>query len=349
MKLISASRRTDIPAFYSRWFLRRLAEGFCDWINPFGGQVLHVSLRPQDTLGIVCWTRNPAPLAASLGALQQAGYGFAFHFTINGYPGELESHNPPVETALRAFRDLARRLPAGRAWWRYDPILLTEATPSAWHERNFSRLAEALEGQTRRCYFSFASFYRKTRRNLDASGLPWREPAIGEKLELARRLRLIARRHGIDMFSCCDDQLLAAGVEKARCVDASVFLPESGKGGASARVEAAPAGACATKTSPESGKGGADTRVEAAPASACATKMSTWFKLAPTRAGCGCTQSVDIGAYDTCAFGCAYCYATTSRRAALVRLGEHDPDDTALWRPKPTAGPPAAEPEAREV
>ena len=304
MKLISASRRTDIPAFYSRWFLRRLAEGFCDWINPFGGQVLHVSLRPQDTLGIVCWTRNPAPLAASLGALQQAGYGFAFHFTINGYPGELESHNPPVETAVRAFRDLARRLPAGRAWWRYDPILLTQATPSAWHERNFSRLAEALEGQTRRCYFSFASFYRKTRRNLDASGLPWREPAIGEKLELARRLRLIARRHGIDMFSCCDDQLLAAGVEKARCVDASVFLPE-----------AAPSG----------------------------------FKLAPTRAGCGCTQSVDIGAYDTCAFGCAYCYATTSRRAALVRLGEHDPDDTALWRPKPTAGPPAAEPEAREV
>ena len=290
MKLISASRRTDIPAFYSRWFLRRLAEGFCDWINPFGGQVLHVSLRPQDTLGIVCWTRNPAPLAASLGALQQAGYGFAFHFTINGYPGELESHNPPVETALRAFRDLARRLPPGRAWWRYDPILLTQATPSAWHERNFSRLAEALEGQTRRCYFSFASFYRKTRRNLDASGLPWREPAIGEKLELARRLRLIARRHGIDMFSCCDDQLLAAGVEKARCVDASVFLPE-----------AAPSG----------------------------------FKLAPTRAGCGCTQSVDIGAYDTCAFGCAYCYATTSRRAALVRLGEHDPDDTALWRPKP--------------
>jgi hypothetical protein len=313
LKLISASRRTDIPAFYSRWFLRRLAEGFCEWINPFSGQILHVSLRPQDTLGIVCWTRNPAPLAASLGALQQAGYGFAFHFTINGYPGELESHNPPVETAVRAFRDLARRLPADRAWWRYDPILLTEATPSAWHEQNFSRLAEALEGETRRCYFSFASFYRKTRRNLDASGLPWHEPAIGEKLELARRLRLIARRHGIDMFSCCDDQLLATGVEKARCVDASVF------------------------------------RVEAAPTSACATKTSTRFKLAPTRAGCGCTESVDIGAYDTCAFGCAYCYATTSRRAALVRLGEHDPDDTALWRPKPTAGPPATEPAAREV
>jgi len=302
LKLISASRRTDIPAFYSRWFLRRLAAGFCDWINPFSGQVLRVSLLPQDTLGIVCWTRNPAPLAASLGALQQAGYGFAFHFTINGYPGELESHNPPVETAVRAFRDLARRLPAGRAWWRYDPILLTEATPSAWHERNFSRLAEALEGETRRCYFSFASFYRKTRRNLDASGLPWHEPAIGEKLELAGRLRLIARRHGIDMFSCCDDQLLVTGVQKAHCVDPGAFSQ-------------APSG----------------------------------FKLAPTRAGCGCTQSVDIGAYDTCAFGCAYCYATTSRRAALVRLGQHDPDDTALWRPKPTAGPPATEPAEREV
>ena len=335
MKLISASRRTDIPAFYSRWFLRRLAEGFCDWVNPFSGQVLHVSLRPQDTLGIVCWTRNPAPLAASLDALQQAGYRFAFHFTINGYPGELESHNPPAETAVRAFRDLARRLPADRAWWRYDPILLTEATPSAWHEQNFSRLAEALEGQTRRCYFSFASFYRKTRRNLDASGLPWHEPAIGEKLELARRLRLIARRHGIDMFSCCDDQLLAAGVGKAHCVDAGVFLPEPGKGGADTRVRGV--------------EMSLDARAEAAPASGWATETSSPFKLAPTRAGCGCTQSVDIGAYDTCAFGCAYCYATTNRRAALARLVEHDPDDTALWRPKPTAGPPATEPAAREV
>ncbi|MDP3000511.1 MAG: DUF1848 domain-containing protein [Bryobacterales bacterium] len=302
MKLISASRRTDIPAFYSRWFLRRLAEGFCEWVNPFSGQVLRVSLLPQDTLGIVCWTRNPAPLATSLDALQQAGHRLAFHFTINGYPGALESHNPPVEAAVRAFRDLARRLPAGRAWWRYDPILLTDATPPAWHERNFARLAEELEGQTGRCYFSFASFYRKTRRNLAASGVPWQEPAIGEKLELAGRLNLIARRHGIGMFSCCDDRLLAAGVEKAHCVEPGAFSQ-------------APSG----------------------------------IKLAPTRAGCGCTQSVDIGAYDTCAFGCAYCYATASRRAALARLARHDPNDTALWRPKPTAGPPATEPAAGEV
>ena len=291
MKLISASRRTDIPAFYSRWLLRRLAEGFCDCTNPFNGRGRRVSLLPDDVAGIVCWTRNPAPLFSSLERLQRAGHSFAFHYSINGYPKELESHNPPAEAATRQLRGLAQRIPAGRVWWRYDPILLTEATPSAWHIRNFSRLAAALEGATCRCYFSFASFYRKTRRNLAASGLAWYEPETGEKLELTNRLRMAGREHGIDLYSCCDDRLLAAGVEKARCVDAAAFLPETSR-----------------------------------------------FKPAPTRTDCGCSESVDIGAYDTCVFGCRYCYATNSRRAALDRLRAHDPEDTALWRPATMRG-----------
>lgn len=295
MRLISASRRTDIPAFYSRWFLRRLAEGFCHWINPFSGGVRRISLRPEETLGIVAWTRNPAPLAASLEALQRAGHRLAFHFSINGYPKSLESHNPPVESAVETFREFSRRLPAGRLWWRYDPIVLTEATPPEWHRKNFSRIAASLEGATRRCYFSFTSFYRKTRRNLSASGLWWREPAAEEKLEMTRRLGLVAREHGIEMYSCSDDSLVAAGAGKAHCVDAGVFLPE-------APPQASP------------------------------------FKLMPTREDCGCSESVDIGAYDTCPFGCLYCYATNSRRAALARLRKHDPEDTVLWRPATLAG-----------
>jgi hypothetical protein len=288
LNLISASRRTDIPACYSRWFLGRLAEGFCEWVNPFNGQAYRVSLLPEDVVGLVCWTRHPAPLVPSLDSLARRGYRFAFHVTINGYPRELESHNPPVERAVRSFRELAGRLAPDRAWWRYDPILLTEATPARWHLRNFSALARALEGATRRCYFSFTSFYRKTRRNLEASGLRWREPAAEEKLDLTARLRRIARRHGIDLYSCCDDRLLAAGVEKAHCVEAPGLEP------------------------------------------------------APTRPDCGCSRSVDIGAYDTCPLGCVYCYATSSRRAALVRLRAHDSRDAALWRPGPTAGRPGA-------
>lgn len=276
MHLISASRRTDIPAFYSRWFLGRLAEGFCEWVNPFNGRTHRVSLLPEDVLGIVCWTRNPAPLVSSLDALGRRGYHFAFQFTINGYPRQLESHNPPVEAAARAFRDLAGRLAPDRVWWRYDPILVTDATPAEWHLRNFAALARALEGATRRCYFSFASFYRKTRRNLDASGLEWREPAVEEKLDLTGRLSGIARGHGLEMFSCSDDRLPAAGVRKAHCVEAAGVEP------------------------------------------------------APTRPDCGCSRSVDIGAYDTCPFGCAYCYATGNRRAALARLKAHDPRAAAL-------------------
>ncbi len=291
MRLISASRRTDSPAFYARWFLRRLAAGYCHWINPFNGRPHRVSLRPEDVAGIVCWTRNPPPLAGSLEELERRGYRFAFHFSLNGYPKEIESHNPPVAAALRAFRELAARLSPDRVWWRYDPILVTAATPPVWHVENFSRLAAALEGATRRCYFSFASFYRKVTRNLEAAGLEWVEPDTVLKLDLTDRLRRVARDHAIQMLACCDDSLLEAGVGKAHCVDSAAFPGAAGA-----------------------------------------------FRPAPTRKDCGCSESVDIGAYDTCAFGCRYCYATNSRAAALIRLSEHDPEDSALWRPRTMRG-----------
>jgi len=192
---------------------------------------------------------------------------------------------------VRAFRELAARLPPDRVWWRYDPILLTPATSTAWHEENFARIAAALEGATRRCYFSFTSFYRKTTRNLGTAGLTWLEPDAGLKLELTGRLGRIAREHSIEMLSCCDDSLLAAGAGKARCVDAAAFPGTLGA-----------------------------------------------LRPAPTRPDCGCSESVDIGAYDTCVFGCRYCYATSSRSAALARRHEHDPNDSALWRPRAMRG-----------
>ncbi|MBI4874802.1 MAG: DUF1848 domain-containing protein [Acidobacteria bacterium] len=289
MTLVSASRRTDIPALYAPWFLRRLREGFCHWIHPFNGQVRRVSLRPADTLGIVCWTRQPAPLIPHLEDLQSAGHRFAFHVTVNGYPERIESHNPPAEKSIAAVHRLARALPPDRVWWRYDPLLVSEITPAAWHERNFTRLAQALEGAVRRCYFSFPTLYRKTRRNLDAAGVGWIDPPLETRLEIAGRLAAIAQRHGIRLYSCCDDRLLAAGAGKARCVDGEVFQAGS-------------------------------------------------LAPAPTRPDCGCGSSVDIGAYDTCSFGCACCYATHSRRAALTRLAAHDPEDTLLWRPATLRG-----------
>jgi hypothetical protein len=299
MRIVSASRRTDIPAFYTPWLLKRLQAGFCHWINPYGGQVKRVSLRPEDCLAIVFWTRNPAPLLPHLPALRSAGYHCYFHYTINGYPRAIESHNPPLGAAVDTFRRLAATMAPDLVHWRYDPIVLSDATPADYHLARFAALARHLEGHTRRCYFSFVDFYGKTERNLRRverdHDVRFSRPDLGEQRQLTRRLREIAAAHGIALYSCCNDGLVGEGVERSRCIDLDTI--------ALLRPD-----------------------------------LPLAVRAAPTRQDCGCVECDDIGAYDTCAFGCAYCYATNSRAAALQRRADHDPEDTVLWRPLPLRG-----------
>ena len=293
MRVISASRRTDIAAFYSRWFLRRLDEGWCEWVNPYSGARQRVSLRPEDVIAIVFWTRNPAPLMPHLDRLGSA-YRFYFHFTINGYPRELESHSPPVEAAVRAFRRLSERVGPARVHWRYDPILMGGRMDEAWHLRQFDEIGRALEGAAARCYFSFATWYGKTKRNLTRiarrGGAPLADPAAETRARLVRGLAGIAAARGIALYSCSDESLAIAPVGRASCVDAEQIeqlVPGAGRS----------------------------------------------LAPAPSRSSCGCVASTDIGAYDTCLFGCEYCYATNSRQAALGRWRIHDPEAPALWAP----------------
>lgn len=298
-RIISASRRTDIPAFYSRWLLNRLREGFCHWLNPFSGQVYRVSLRPEDVLAIVFWTRNPRPLLPHLARLREEGYFSYFHFTINGYPREIETHNPPLAAAIETFHRVAELVSPEFVHWRYDPIVLSDRTPPEYHLQRFDELSRALAGSTRRCYFSFVDTYGKTQRNLARvareHGIRFWEPDVAAQRELVRGLRDIAAERGITLYACCEEHLVGEGVEASHCVDLDT-------------VRAL--------------RGDADLHL----------------KHAPTRAECGCVESVDIGAYDTCAFGCTYCYATSSRDAALRRLREHDPEGTVLWRPPSLRG-----------
>lgn len=308
MRIISVSRRTDIPAFYTQWFLNRIQAGFCHWINPYGGQVYRVSLRPEDCLALVFWTRNPAPLLPHLDALRREGYRFYFHYTINGYPPTIESHNPPLHAAVATFRRLAAAVSPDFAHWRYDPIVLGDATPADYHLARFEELARQLEGYTRRCYFSFVDFYGKTERNLRRvereHGLTFARPELAEQRRLTGQLRDIAMARGITLYSCCNDALTGEGVERSHCIDLDTI--------AGLRPD-----------------------------------LPLALRSAPTRQDCGCVECDDIGAYDTCVFGCAYCYATNSRPAAQRRRVDHDPADSALWRPTPLRGIDLAEREQR--
>lgn len=298
-RVISCSRRTDIPAFYSTWLINRLNAGYCHVINPFGGQVYRVSLTPQDCLAMVFWTRNPAPLLPHLSELDARGYRYYFHYTMLGYPSPIESHNPSIDTSIRVFKQLADRLSPTLVRWRYDPIIYSSVTPLEYHVARFQGIARRLEGFTNHCTFSFLDFYGKTTRNLARvgrkTGIEFVEPSLDEKQELVHQLAEIASSYGMTLNTCCSDALAVGGARRGRCVDPELvqrLVPE----------------------------------------------LDLSLKLKPTRDGCGCAESVDIGAYDTCLFGCTYCYATNSREAAKKRHLAHSPTDTVLWRPQSLQG-----------
>ncbi|MFP6732274.1 MAG: DUF1848 domain-containing protein [Rhodospirillales bacterium] len=282
--IVSASYKTDIPAFYGDWFRNRMAAGTVTVANPYGGPVRRVSLGKDAVDGFVFWTRNAAPFGAVLKSVAGAGYPFILHYTITGYPKQLDLATMPTDAAIADFRALSRKWGARRMVWRYDPVLISSVTPAAWHLANFQTLAQALSGATDEVVLSFTQIYRKTRGGLnraaEAENFHWNDPGDGEKQTLLSGLAAIAADHGMAASLCGQADLMGPGLGEARCIDAdrlSEFAENEIAGGGRAH-----------------------------------------------RQVCACAASIDIGAYDTCPHGCVYCYAVRSRDKAKPALAGHD-------------------------
>jgi hypothetical protein len=283
--IVSASYRTDIPAFYSAWFLRRLEAGYCLVRNPYGGADYRVSLARDDCDGFVFWTRNAAPFLPALAEVRRRGFPFLVQYTVTGYPREIEWAVADDRRAVELIRRLHGEYGPRAVVWRYDPVLETTLTPAGFHQRNFERLAAALEGCTEECVISFAQIYRKTRTNLDAAArlfhFSWLDPDEEAKRQLAAQLAGIAAAHGMRLSVCSQRSLLQPGIEDAACIDAERLSAIAGY-----RISARRKG---------------------------------------NRPDCGCWASRDIGAYDTCPHGCVYCYAVRNRALARRLHRTHDP------------------------
>ena len=221
--IVSASYRTDIPAFYARWLLRRLDAGWCRVANPYGGRDYLVSLAPGEIDGFVFWTRNIRPLLPELDAVRRIAP-FTVQFTVTGYPRPLENSVIAADDAVAQLCELRRRFGKRAAVWRYDPIVFAGELDRAAHVAGFARLARALSGTVDEVVLSVVHPYRKTRRNLDRAaarhGFAWRDPPADEKRELLSRLAAIAGEHGIAPTLCSQPELLVAGVGEASCIDA---------------------------------------------------------------------------------------------------------------------------------
>lgn len=283
--IISASYKTDIPAFYGEWFMNRLHAGYCLVPNSYNGSVRRVSLRPDDVDGFVFWTKNAGPLMKKLPEIQRLGYPFVLQYTINSYPRSLEQAVVRPGKAVADIRRVSERFGPRVCVWRYDTIIDSSLTGRDHHVRSFSRTAALLEGSVDEVVVSFARFYRKTIRNLNAAAakneFSWNEPDDEWKKSLVCELAGIAASHRMRLTVCGQPQQVPPGCDEARCVDAGRLADVSGR-----PVQARARG---------------------------------------TREGCACFEMCDIGEYDTCPHGCAYCYAVESRSLAIRRHARHDP------------------------
>jgi hypothetical protein len=219
--IISASYKTDIPAFYGRWFLERLRAGYCEVANPYNGRPFRVSLRREDVDGFVFWTKNLQPFSGVLAEVRERGFPFVVQYTVNGYPRELERSVADWRRAVEHLRRLAGEFGPRAGVWRYDTILMTALTPPEWHLANFQTISRELEDVVDEVVVSFAHFYRKTRRNLTmaacAQGFEWTDPPVEDKRRLLETLGAIAGAHGQRVTVCAQPEM---GGEPARCIDA---------------------------------------------------------------------------------------------------------------------------------
>jgi len=289
-KIISVSRRTDVPAFYGDWFMRRLEEGFAGVVNPFGGRKYIVSLKPEDVVCFVFWSKDFSPFLENLKVIDDLGYKFYFNYTVTALPEVFES-NVERQAAIDGLKQLSRIYSPQHINWRFDPIILSNDCGRDFYIRAFKELASEFEGLVERCYFSFVTEYGKVKRSFEelekTSGVKIANCGEDFKIDMANELSEIASRHGMRMFSCCGDYLVNNRIQKGHCIDGSVieslFYPEGFA-----------------------------------------------YKEKPTRKGCGCTGSSDVGTYDTCPHGCVYCYANVNKHRARKAFENHDKESAFL-------------------
>lgn len=220
--IISASRRTDIPAFYADWLINRLNAGYCLVKNPFNpAQIKRVSLLGEDVDGIVLWTKNAAPLLPKISALDN--YSYYFQYSITPYHPDIECGLADKQTIIiPAFQKLAGIIGARRMIWRYDPIIITPRYSYEYHIRAFTKLCELLAGSTEKCVISFVIAYKSVAKNL--AGIGHVELSSQDKISLTVTLLSIAKEHGITLCACCEStELYELGVRSISCVDASLF------------------------------------------------------------------------------------------------------------------------------
>ena len=294
--ILSVSRRTDIPNYYSDWFYNRIKEGFLYVKNPMNPhQVSRIDLSPALVDCIVFWTKNPEPMLARLHELDD--YAYYFQFTLTGYGFDIEPNVPHKKNKMiPVFQRLSNTIGSSRVVCRYDPIFFNDVYTEEYHLRAFEQIADALAGYAKRCVISFLDIYAKNKAAMRKLKVQESVPEDGQEnsdhiqklRDFAARLSEIAHRNGMEIATCAEKiDLSDCGIAHSSCIDRTLVEEITGH---SVHV-------------------GKDKN---------------------QRAECGCVESVEVGTYHTCLNGCIYCYANASREKAERNFKMYNADSPLL-------------------
>lgn len=315
--IVSASRSTDIPAFYADWFFHRLENGYSAWKNPFNGVKSYVSY--ENTRFIVFWSKNPRPLLPYLHILKERNIKCYIQYTLNDYEREKLEKVPSLASRIDTFKLLVEQLGKGAVIWRFDPMILTDDISVDDLLQKVQNIGDQLKDYTEKLVFSYAdiTMYRKVKHNLEASGIPYHEWEIEQMEEFADKLSIMNRERGwnfqlatcgekidiskygilrnrcidgdlITRLAWCDKELMDFMKVKIENINSSLFLPE-----------------------------------EAILLPNGHFFVSKHKKDQGQRPFCECMASKDIGEYNTCLHLCEYCYANATKELALQNWKQH--------------------------
>ena len=216
--ILSVSRRTDVPNYYSDWFINRIKERFLYVRNPMNThQISRIDLSPDVVDCIVFWTKNPANMIEKLEYLKD--YVYYFQFTLTGYGKDIEPNLPNKrEELISTFKTLSEKIGKDKVIWRYDPILISKRYTMDYLLKAFEEIASSLTDYTDKVVISFLDLYAKTQRNIKELGI--KQMTKGEMTSLAAQMAQIASKYHLIIESCAEQiSLQKVGIQHGSCID----------------------------------------------------------------------------------------------------------------------------------
>lgn len=308
--IVTASRSTDIPAFYGTWFMERLSAGYVRWKSPFGSAPVYVSLSKARLF--VFWSKNPAPFLRYLDQFDMRGLGYYFLFTLNDYDAEgLEPRVPPCDERIETFIRLSQRIGRERVVWRFDPLVLTRSLTVEDLLDRARRIGDRIAPFTERMVFSFVDIekYAKVKRNLVRQGFADAREFTDEEVDgFCRGLADLNQKWGITITACSEQRNLSKyGIGRGQCISYDLISREFS--GDPVLMEF---------LHPKNQR--------ILPGTGLSADRSRFLKDPGQRNTCQCIVSKDIGQYSTCMHLCAYCYANSSPAEVVRRYTRHCED-----------------------